>query len=72
LVLKSIETWTSFSLKDQTWDLDSKMTLRHLARSQLVKCHLANTYWKLMLVETSEPVMVLSIERTGAKFGEGM
>ncbi len=47
-------------------------TPRHLDKSQLVKHHLADMLRQHLLVKTSEPVMLPSIEGMGAKLGEGM
>ncbi len=44
----------------------------HLAKSRLVKCHLADTYWWHQIAEMSEPVILTSIEWMGAKLGGGV
>ncbi len=54
------------------YDLLNQLTPRHLAESQLVEHHLAGMQWWPLFARTSEPVMLPSIEETGAKLGEGM
>ncbi len=73
--LKQVKNWRIVGENSEAElgeEVDNFMALSHLAKSQLVKCHLDDTKPLRQLVKMSESVKLPSIEGMGAKLGEGM